>query len=156
MMGGKFFFVNDVLPCDMMVEILVRVPPRGLSSINSVCKNWRDSLRDQYIRKLQILSWRRSNTSFLLHCNRILPYDFYPRTIQVSKNPAGLDSFQAVLDDKWFTRLDQYSIVGVYDGIICIKYRNMHEMLPRLLLLNPLTKRMHSVVLPSSVPSRRM
>ena len=153
-MNSLDFFSNPTFPMDVIIEIIVRVPPSGLGSMRLVSRNWRDSLRDEYIRKLQLLSWRRSN-NFLLHCCNKPSFDKYCRTIHVYKSPSGSASYRDALDHERFHSLDEYSLIGVCEGIICLKFRYA-DSIERLMLCNPLTKRMRSIDLPMGLPYRCM
>lgn len=154
-MTGSRLCINDALPLDAIIEIMVCVPPTSLCSTKLVCQYWRDIQRDDYVRKLQILRWRRSNTSYLLDCSNKPSFGKYCRTIQVNKSPGGPDNFRAVLDHDWFRMLDEYSVIVVCEGIVCLKFRNNNSS-HRLMLCNPLTKRMRSIYLPMGLPNRCM
>lgn len=62
-------------------------------------------------------------------------------------------NFWTVFDHEGFEDIMSFNFVGVHDGILCIQYRN-EDMVPRLLLSIPLTKRMRSISFPARVPDR--
>jgi len=143
------------LPMDMCIEIMIRVPPSELGSLRLVSKNWRDSLRESFVRKLQIMYWRRSGPSFLMSCEQTGLFPARFRVLQIFKSPSMLNYSEGVIDNNRFHDMSSFTLEGVQDGILCIQYRDL-DLVPRLMLCNPLTKKMRSIDFPKRVPDRCM
>lgn len=155
-MSGKCYFENfEGLPMDIMIEIVTSLPPSEIGSLRRVSKNWRDSLRDEFIRKLQIMSWRRSGRSFTMLCEQTGLFPALFRVIQFHKSPSRFDFSSAIIDNERFHTMNSFTLEGVQDGILCLQYRDQ-DMVPRLMLCNPLTKKMRSIDFPRRVPDRCM
>lgn len=146
------YFKNFVgLPTDVMITILLLLPARMLFSLSLVSKNWRCSLRHVFIQNLQLVEWKRSYTSMMMLCDQCGSFPSTFHLFQISRSHDMRVNYRSVFDHEGFEDIYSFSLIGVHDGILCIQYR-CEDMVPKLLLCNPLTKRLRSIVFPATVP----
>ncbi|KAL3628732.1 hypothetical protein CASFOL_027778 [Castilleja foliolosa] len=127
---------NCVLPEDVMLCILTRLPVKTILRFKSVCKPWRDLFSTPEFRKLHHgqFSSDPENQSFILHSFRM--FSKYPSLNQFSIFSIESSKKKPTIVDSPFAHTQNIELdtVGCCSGLVCLRIG------PDIVLWNPATK----------------
>ncbi|KAM7473165.1 hypothetical protein LguiB_020408 [Lonicera macranthoides] len=145
-MSGEYY-----LPQELLIQILLWLPPKSLLRFRSVSKSWcslisSPSFIDIHTRNLPHVT----NTRKLIrHCTTTSPrQEVYSVFFD---NQSSFDRDDDVKIDFPFTSTTEYRIVGSCNGLICLSDENMWDDVYTTVLWNPAIRRKLTLPLPNII-----
>ncbi|KAM7473291.1 hypothetical protein LguiB_020534 [Lonicera macranthoides] len=145
-MSGEYY-----LPQELLIQILLWLPPKSLLQLRCVSKSWcslisSPSFIDIHTRNLPHVT----NTRKLIrHCTTTSPrQEVYSVFFD---NQSSFDRDDDVKIDFPFTSTTEYRIVGSCNGLICLSDENMWDDVYTTVLWNPAIRRKLTLPLPNII-----
>ncbi|XP_061338683.1 F-box/kelch-repeat protein At3g23880-like, partial [Gastrolobium bilobum] len=111
-------FPQALFPCDLIYEILLRLPVRSLLRCRCVCKQWESMISDTHFAKLYL---SMSTVDPTLTHHRLLVHTGYGNDELASCSAKSLFNNPLTLtEDVDFTMRSNYRIAGSCNGLVCL------------------------------------
>lgn len=113
----------DLIPMEIVVGILSRLPITCLVQFRFVCKSWRALTQDPFLANSHLLCSAQTNPCLILHCDSPIRNQLYFVDLSTDENKV------KKLHIPFQSTMPEFDVVGSCNGLLCLSDSLYHDTL---------------------------